>query len=91
MDEEFEDVNQNQIVQQRRSDTERRQTKFFGLFNGYSACSDSREERKCPEEFTEITGRSDKDLSMKAVKDELKFIDDNHVWKIVNYPKGFKL
>lgn len=72
--------------QPRRS--ERIRNRFMQYISGYSA---NLNEPREPLTYAEIDKRSDKELWMKAIDEELKSMNENRVWELVPHPPNVKL
>ncbi|KXJ42081.1 hypothetical protein RP20_CCG001348 [Aedes albopictus] len=75
----------------RRSERERKLPgKFLNFFTGYRATSAGPLSTDPPECYSDIPSRDDREQWLRAVKDELKSMDVNGVWKIVRCPPGVR-
>lgn len=94
-EEEFSDAlplqTERPLQESRHSGRERRLPgKLLDYLTGYRATSASLLLPDAPETFAEINGRPDRKVWLKAVEDELRSMDENHVWYFTSCPAGVK-
>lgn len=87
--EDEDEISPEEAVAVRRSNRERHlPRKLLNYITGLESCVTN---KVIPEKYNDIKSLEDADKWMKAVADELKSMEKNQVWNIVESPKGAKL